>query len=157
MNLLADLQHEEERRRLVYKRWRVWSLCYLLRLIEDKWTSLLNSSMRKKEEGKYITLHRRNTKNLKQIFPEKGTARPQYQFPHSCVCEWFIYSHNQSACSAAGEYVDWSWEYWEYTNRSQTCECGNWDCGHTFSFLGIHKWDVRCIEGMNWKGTWDWG
>jgi hypothetical protein len=27
MNLLADLQHEEERRRLVYKRWRVQDLC----------------------------------------------------------------------------------------------------------------------------------
>jgi hypothetical protein len=27
MNLLADLQHEEERRRLVYRRWRVRNLC----------------------------------------------------------------------------------------------------------------------------------
>ncbi len=24
--------------------------------------------------------------------PRKGIARPQYQFPHSCVCERFIYS-----------------------------------------------------------------
>ncbi len=28
----------------------------------------------------------------------KGIARPQSQFPHSCVCEWFIYSHDRSAC-----------------------------------------------------------
>ncbi len=34
--------------------------------------------------------------------PRKGTARPQFQFPHSCVCERFIYSHNRSAYSAAG-------------------------------------------------------
>jgi hypothetical protein len=36
----------------------------------------------------------------------KGIARPQSQFPHSCVCERFIYSHDQSAYSAAGKYVD---------------------------------------------------
>jgi hypothetical protein len=28
--------------------------------------------------------------------PRKGIARPQSEFPHSCVCERFIYSH----CSA---------------------------------------------------------
>ncbi len=26
----------------------------------------------------------------------KETARPQSQFPHSCICERFIYSHDQS-------------------------------------------------------------
>jgi hypothetical protein len=55
--------------------------------------------------------------------PRKGIARPQSKFPHSCVCERFIYSHHQSAYSAAGKYVDRSWEY---INRSQTHECGNW-------------------------------
>jgi hypothetical protein len=52
--------------------------------------------------------------------PRKGIARPQSQFPHSRVCEGFIYSHNRSTCSA----VDRSWEY---INRSQTHECGYWD------------------------------
>ncbi len=28
--------------------------------------------------------------------PNKGTVRPQYQFPHSCVFERFIYSQDQS-------------------------------------------------------------
>ncbi len=28
--------------------------------------------------------------------PFLGIARPQSQFPHSCVCEQFIYSHDQS-------------------------------------------------------------
>jgi hypothetical protein len=26
---------------------------------------------------------------------------------------------------------------WEYINRSQTHECGNWDCGRAIPFLGI--------------------
>jgi hypothetical protein len=43
--------------------------------------------------------------------PRKGIVRPQSQFPHSCVCERFIYSHAWPAYSAAGKYVDRSWEY----------------------------------------------
>jgi hypothetical protein len=49
------------------------------------------------------TLQRQNTKNLKQIFPEKDTA--SVPVSHSCVCEQFIYSHDWSAYSAAGKYV----------------------------------------------------
>ncbi len=47
---------------------------------------------------------------FKTNIPRKQIVRPQSQFPHSCVCERFIYSHNRSAYSAAGKYVDWSWE-----------------------------------------------
>ncbi len=32
----------------------------------------------------------------------KGIARPQTHFPHSCVCGRFIYSHDRSAYSVAG-------------------------------------------------------
>jgi hypothetical protein len=32
----------------------------------------------------------------------KGISGPQSQFPHSCVCERIIYSHDGSACSAGG-------------------------------------------------------
>ncbi len=110
--------------------------------------------------------------------PFRGIARPQSQFPHSCVCERFIYSHiaNEEAakilykclvpifvfpemnllfpkqdcnvlspeflhsyicekfylfpgsvclfCCREKQYVDQSWEY---IDRSQTHECGNWD------------------------------
>ncbi len=72
--------------------------------------------------------------------PRKGIARPQFLFLHSCVCERFIYSNDQSAYSAARKYVNGSWEY---INRSQTNECGNRDWGRTIPFLGIHKWDFR--------------
>ncbi len=79
--------------------------------------------------------------------PRKGIARPQSQFPHSCVCERFIYFHNRSAYSAAGKYVD---RLWEYINRSQTHECGNWDWGCAIPFLGTHKWDFCCSVVITW-------
>ncbi len=40
--------------------------------------------------------------HCKEPIPKKGIARPQSQFPQSCVCERFIYSHHRSAYSAAG-------------------------------------------------------
>ncbi len=36
----------------------------------------------------------------------KGITRPQSQYPHPCVCERFMYSHDRSAYSAAGKNVD---------------------------------------------------
>ncbi len=49
----------------------------------------------------------------------KGIARPQSKFPHTCVCERFIYSQDRSTYFPAAEYADRSWEY---INRSQTRE-----------------------------------
>ncbi len=76
--------------------------------------------------------------------PRKRIAWSEYQFPNSYVCERFIYSHDRSAYSAAGHtYVDRSWEY---INRSQTHECGNWgwDWGRAIPRKGTNKWDFRC-------------
>jgi hypothetical protein len=64
---------------------------------------------------------------------QKGIAQLQSQFPHSCVCEQFIHSHDRSACSAEGKYVDRSWDC---INRSQTHECGNWKLRPRNSFSG---------------------
>ncbi len=91
----------------------------------------------------YYTVQRQDTtlKIWKNI-PRKEIARPQSQFQHSCVCEWFIYSHDWSAYSAAVKYVDRSWKY--VYNRSQTHECGNWDWCRAIPFLGTHTWDFRC-------------
>jgi hypothetical protein len=47
-------------------------------------------------------MQRQNTKISKQIFPGKGISGPQSQFPHSCVCERFIYSHDWSPYSVGG-------------------------------------------------------
>ncbi len=62
------------------------------------------------------TLQRTNTENSKKNIPRKGILRPQSQFPNSCVCERFIYSHDQSAYSVARKYMD---RFWEYINSSQ--------------------------------------
>ncbi len=82
----------------------------------------------------------------------KGIARPQPRFPHSCVCERFIYSQDLSAYSAAGKYVDRSWEY---INRSQTHECGNWDWGRAIPFLVIFilnfRYCVFAVQFLFWE------
>jgi hypothetical protein len=78
---------------------------------------------------------------IRNKYSQKGISRPPSQFPHSCVCERFIYSQDLSAYSVAGKYVDQSWKY---IIRSQTHECGNWDWGHAIPFLERHKWDFRC-------------
>ncbi len=49
------------------------------------------------------TLHRQNAENLKQIFPEKEYRGliPNFHI-HVSVSELYIYSHDESACSAGG-------------------------------------------------------
>jgi hypothetical protein len=84
------------------------------------------------------TLQRTNAENLKPNNPRKGIARPQSQFPHSCVCERFIYSNSNgpSAYSAAGKYVDRSWDY-IIAQRLMNVGIG----GRAIPRKGIHKWD----------------
>jgi hypothetical protein len=41
-------------------------------------------------------------RKLEANIPRKGIARPQSQFPHSCVCERFIPATAYAAYSAAG-------------------------------------------------------
>jgi hypothetical protein len=67
-----------------------------------------------------VTQYRKFETNI----PSKGIVRGQSQFPHSCVCERFIYSQDRSVYSAVGKYVD---RFLESINHSQTHECGNWD------------------------------
>ncbi len=58
----------------------------------------------------------------------------------SCVCKQFIYSQDRTSYFPAAEQVDQSWEY---INRSQTHEYGNWDCGRAIPFLEIFVSNVR--------------
>jgi hypothetical protein len=59
------------------------------------------------------------------MYSRNETAWPRSQFLHSYICERFVYyySQDQSAYLAAAKLADQSWEY---TNRSQIHECGNW-------------------------------
>ncbi len=41
-------------------------------------------------------------RNFETNIPRKGISGSRSQFPHSCVCERFIYSHDRPAYSAGG-------------------------------------------------------
>ncbi len=58
--------------------------------------------------------------------PFLGIARPESQFPYSCVCERFIYSK------------DWS-TYVPAANRQTDLECRNWEIEHYNSDLKIRR------------------
>ncbi len=66
-----------------------------------------------------------------------------YQFLHSSICESFKYFQERSVYFAAAKYVDPSWEY---INRSQTHECGNWDWGRAIPRKGIKKLDLNTLN-----------
>ncbi len=85
--------------------------------------------------------------------PFLGTVRPQSQFPHSCVCEIFIYSQDQSTYFPAAEWADRSWKY---INLSQIYECRNWETEYynsvleiIVSFLGKFKWKPDIYIGFS--------
>ncbi len=63
---------------------------------------------------------------------------------------WVIYIFPWSVCLFCWrKYVDRSWDY---VNRSQTHECGNWGWGRAISRKGIHKWDFRCsVPSVGYK------
>ncbi len=69
--------------------------------------------------------------------PRKGISGSQSQFPHSCVCERIIYSHDGSAFSAGGNM--WTDPGNICINRSQTHECGNWGWGSAIPRKGIYS------------------
>ncbi len=52
----------------------------------------------------WLSNHNAKTKCRKYEtnIPGKGIAGPQSQFPHSCVCEGIVYSHDGSVFSAGG-------------------------------------------------------
>ncbi len=76
--------------------------------------------------------------------PRKWLLRPpQSPFPHSCVCERFIYSQDRYTYFPAAEQADGSWEY---LNRPQTHNCWNWDTGRAIPFLVIFISNLRyCV------------
>ncbi len=58
------------------------------------------------------------------------------------TCLWAIYIFPRSVGLFCCRKI-WDWS-WEFINRSQTHECGNWDWGRAIPFLGTHKWGFRC-------------
>jgi hypothetical protein len=100
-------------------------------------------------DGGYDTLQRQ----FRLYIHFLGIARPQPQLPHSCVCERFIYSQDQST------YFLQQKRQTHRGNiciiRSQTHECGNrdWDPAppiflfweHLFQIFGILSLQCRYI------------
>ncbi len=96
--------------------------------------------------GMVETFHHSSTLTAKTKYskfetniPRKGIAGSQSQFPHSCVIERFMYSHNRSASSAGGNMWSFVDQSWDYIDRSQTHECENWDWGRAIPRKGNHK------------------
>ncbi len=105
--------------------------------------------------SRYVSNRRDSTLQGKShlCIPFLGIAQPQSQFPHSCFCERFIYSQNQSTYFPAAEQADQSWKY---INLSQIYECRNWETEHinsvleiTFSIWRIHKWEPDIYIGFS--------
>ncbi len=87
------------------------------------------------------TLHREFETNI----PGNETARPHFQFLHSCICERFFIFPRSVRLFCCLAFADRSWEY---INCSQTQECRNWEWGCAVSFLGIFIssfWYMQCI------------
>ncbi len=76
--------------------------------------------------------------------PFLGIVRPQSRFPHLCVCEKFIYSQDRSTYFLQlNRHADRSWYI---INRSQSHECGNWDCGRAIPFLSNCRYWLQCVS-----------
>jgi hypothetical protein len=81
----------------------------------------------------YSTLQRQNAENFKQIFPVPISTY---------MCLWANYIFPRWVCLFCWRnYVDRSWEY---INRSQTHECGNWGWGRAIPRKGIYKRTCHC-------------
>jgi hypothetical protein len=84
--------------------------------------------------------------------PFLGIARPQSQFPCSCVCEQFIYSQDQFTYFPAAEPP---YQSWKYINLSHIYECRNWETEHYNSVFEItvtytiHKWELDIYIGFS--------
>ena len=86
------------------------------------------------------TLQRQNAENLKQIFPEKEYRglSPNFHI-HVSVSELYIPTMVCLFCWR--KCVD---RCWEFINRSQAHECGNWGLGCAIPRKEIHKRNCHC-------------
>ncbi len=77
-------------------------------------------------------------RNSDLCIPRKELRGLSHNF-QSCVCEWFIYSHDRSTYFPGAEYED---RLWEYINGTQKHECRNWDFGHAVLFWEYFEFSV---------------
>ncbi len=82
--------------------------------------------------------------------PGKEIARPQSQFPYSCFCDRFLYSHDRSTYTflQQNRQTDHG-----NINRYQKHECRHWDWGRAVSFLGIFVSNFRYTVFAVWSSS----
>jgi hypothetical protein len=92
--------------------------------------------------GTCVQTHCKEPKpKISNKYSQKRNCAASVLFPHSCVCEQFIYSHDRSAYSAAGN----MWtdpENIKIAHRHMNEEIGIEAA--QFPENDIHKWDIRC-------------
>ncbi len=76
--------------------------------------------------------------------PRNETARPHSQFPHSCICDRFIYSQDRSTFSILRQQIRQTDPGNICIYRSQIHECRNSERGRAVSFLGIFVSNFWC-------------
>ncbi len=94
---------------------------------------------------RYLALQR----NFDLFIIRKGIARPQHQFPRSCVCERSIYSHVRSNFSCSRIRRPIRGIYLSLTT-SQKHEFRNWDCSRAVPFLVIFVLNFRYCAFAVW-------
>ncbi len=139
-----------------YKKNKAWKFSYLwtctLLQIQVIWM-LVTSLPTSHDSGHLSDPHNHNphetiVSQCKDKIPKFGNKYSQKRnigvsVPISTLmCLWVIYIFPQSVCLFCWrKYVDRSWDY---INRSQTHEYGNWGWGRAIPRKGIHKWDFPC-------------
>ncbi len=69
------------------------------------------------------------------------------------MCLWANYIFPRWVCLFCWrKYVD---RFWEYINRSQTHECGNWGWGRAIPRKGIFKRNCHCSANKNNKSSYN--
>ncbi len=87
--------------------------------------------------------------NLPGLIISKTNLMFCLPFPHTCICERYIYSKDRSTYFVADR-------SWENINRSEIHECRNWERGCSVSFLGIHKSDFRYSVERSFQALKNW-
>jgi hypothetical protein len=79
-----------------------WGWYYLTTTSTSTSTSTTTVSRFTGQAGHIEHCKAKKYRNFETNIPRKGISGSQSQFPHSSVCERFIYSHDPSAYSARG-------------------------------------------------------
>ncbi len=88
--------------------------------------------------------------------PRKEISWSQSRYPHYMYCNVSVNDLFIPTIALPillqEKYVD---QFWEYINRPQTHECGNWDWGRAIPFLGIYINGIFVAVCVTFKYLWD--